>query len=74
MDPTTIATLSLILTTVMGVFTIFTYRQKAGTDQLTSLRAEVQELKFKLAVAEGERTRLQIENYRLMQDAFGKRP
>lgn len=68
LDPSTISLIALFLSIAMGVFTIYTFKQKASHDELEQLKSKVRELEAALGTSERERNRLERENYKLMAD------
>ena len=67
-EPTTISVIALFLSIAMGLFTVYTFKQKASHDELEQLKSKVRELEAALGTSERERNRLERENYKLMAD------
>ena len=67
-DPATISTIALFLSIAMGLFTVYTFKQKASHEEVEQLKTKVRELEAALATSDRERNRLERENYKLMAD------
>ena len=72
-DPSTISIIALFLSLAMGIFTVYTFKQKASHDELEQLRSRVRELETEVASCMRERSRLERENYKLMADLLANK-